>query len=112
MAMIKAEERDSFVILHLEGDFVGGEETDKLREQLKEMSVKDKNTVIIDLADTVFLATPTLGVLLSANAQFTKHKGKIILCNASEYLENIFAITKLTMIFPIYKSLEESINNI
>ncbi len=112
MALIRTEERDNYLILHLEGDYIGGEETDKLREQLKELSVKDKNTVIIDLTDTVFLATPTLGVLLSANAQFTKHKGKIILCNASEYLENIFTITKLTMIFPIYKTLQEAIDNI
>jgi anti-anti-sigma factor len=112
MALITTKEKETFIIIHLEGDFVGGEETDKLREQLKEMSVKEKNILIIDLADTVYLATPTLGVLLSANAQFNKHGGKIILCNASEYLENIFSITKLTMIFPLYKTLEEAVNNL
>ncbi len=112
MASMKIEEKGAYNILHLEGDFVGGEETDKLREKLKELSTHNTKVLIVDLKDVVYLASPTLGVFLSANAQFAKGKGKIILCNASEYIENIFSITKLTIIFPIYATLEEAINKV
>ncbi len=112
MSLMQVEEKSDYIILHLSGDFVGGEETDSLRAMLKKLAQNPKNKLIIDLEKVVYLASPTLGVLLSANAQFAKSGGKILLCNASDYLENIFSITKLTIIFPLYKSIEEAEKNL
>ena len=108
MAQTTIETKTDYIILHLDGDFVGGEETDNLRTVLKHLSEGEHTKLMIDFTNTVYLASPTLGVLLSANAQFAKKKGKIVFFNVSEYLDNIFTITKLTLIFPICQTFEEA----
>jgi anti-sigma B factor antagonist len=96
----------------MKGQFVGGEETDQLRDALKTISDSQKNKLIIDLKETTYLNSTALGVLISAHATFIKRDGKIILCNISKSIENIFVITKLTMVFTIADKLEEAIKEL
>lgn len=112
MSQIKVNEQIGGTILHLKGQFVGGLETDDLRDTLKKISDSNKNKLIIDLNDTTYLNSTALGVLISAHANFVKRDGKIILCNISKSIENIFVITKLTMVFTITENLEQAINEL
>lgn len=101
MSQIKIEEQIGGTVLHLKGQFVGGEETDMLKDKLQEVASSNKNKLIIDLEDATYLNSTALGVLISAHANFVKRDGKIVLCNVSKSIENIFVITKLTMVFNI-----------
>lgn len=112
MSQIKIQEQIGGTILHMKGQFVGGEETDQLRDALKTISDSQKNKLIIDLKETTYLNSTALGVLISAHATFIKRDGKIILCNISKSIENIFVITKLTMVFTIADKLEEAIKEL
>jgi anti-sigma B factor antagonist len=112
MSQIKIEEQIGGTVIHLKGQFVGGEETDDLRDTLKSISDSQKNKLIIDLKDTTYLNSTALGVLISAHANFVKRDGRIILCNISKSIENIFVITKLTMVFTITETLDEAINKL
>lgn len=112
MSQIKIEEQIGGTILHLKGQFIGGEETDSLRDTLAEIALQKKNNLIINLESTSYLNSTALGVLISAHANFSKREGKIYLCNISKSIENIFVITKLTLVFNICESLEEAIKNI
>lgn len=112
MSKIAIEEKENYKIVSLLGDFIGGEETEKLSSTLKKIAEGEKNRVVLNLHDVTFLNSMALGVLLSANALFNKNKGKVVLCNASEYLRNIFETTKLSMIFSIDASLDEAIKSI
>jgi anti-sigma B factor antagonist len=109
MSHIKINEQIGGTILHLEGQFIGGEETDKLRDILKQTSEQNKNKLIIDLDKTTYLNSTALGVLISAHTNFVKRNGKIVLANVSKSIENIFVITKLVLVFPICSSLDEAI---
>jgi anti-sigma B factor antagonist len=112
MSQIKKEEQIGGTILHLKGQFVGGEETQDLRDTLKEIAEKKQNNLIIDLDKVTYLNSTALGVLISAHANFAKREGKIILCNVSESIENIFVITKLSLVFTITDTLDEAIKDI
>ncbi len=109
MSQIRIEEQIGGAILHLKGQFIGGEETDQLKENLKNFAEKQQNSLIIDLESVTYLNSTALGVLISAHANFIKRNGKIILCNVSKSLENIFVITKLTLVFTIAESLDDAI---
>jgi anti-sigma B factor antagonist len=109
MSQIKVEEQIGGVILTLKGQFIGGEETDKLRDTLKEISQKKSNKLIIELAKVTYLNSTALGVLISAHANFVKREGEIILCNVNKSIENIFVITKLSLVFKIVQTLDEAI---
>lgn len=112
MANIIVEDYKDYVVMKLQGDFVGSEETDKLRETFRNLAEQQKNKVIIDLKEVVYLASVSLGVLLSGNAMISKIKGKVVICNPSDYLMNIFNITKLTLIFKIFDNIDDAINDI
>lgn len=112
MSHIKLEEQIGGAILHLKGQFVGGEETDHLRAMLTEIAQKNESKLIVDLEKTTYLNSTALGVLIAAHANFAKRNGQIVLCNVSKSIENIFVITKLTLVFPIFGTLDEAIKTI
>ncbi|MFP4370063.1 MAG: STAS domain-containing protein [Candidatus Kapaibacterium sp.] len=112
MSQIKVEEQIGGTILHLKGQFIGGEETDELRDTLRGIAGQKENKLIIDLEKTTYLNSTALGVLISAHTNFVKRDGKIVLCNISKSLENIFVITKLTLVFDITENLEKAIKSL
>jgi len=112
MSQIKIEEQIGGTIVHLKGQFIGGEETDSLRDTLRDTAQQQKNNLIINLEDATYLNSTALGVLISAHANFVKRGGKIILCNVSKSLENIFVITKLTLVFQIEETLDQAIKSL
>ncbi len=109
MSQLIVEEQIGGVILHLKGQFIGGEETDQLRKSLQEISSKQSSRLIINLEKATYLNSTALGVLISAHANFAKRDGKIVLCNLDKSLENIFVITKLIQVFTITDTLESAI---
>lgn len=113
MASIKARELSdkSIVILEPKGNFVGGDETDDLRDTIKKYSELGNKKLIIDLGDVLYLNSTALGVLISAHANYSKREGKIKLCQLNKNLENLFVITKLALIFDSYPTEEEAIKS-
>ncbi|MDX9790824.1 MAG: STAS domain-containing protein [Candidatus Kapaibacterium sp.] len=108
MSQVRLEEQIGGAILHLKGQFIGGEETDDLKNSLKKLADNNQNNLIINLENVTYLNSTALGVLISSHANFSKRNGKIILCNVSKSIENIFVITKLTLVFTIADNLEDA----
>lgn len=98
--------------MHLKGQFIGGEETDELKSKLNEVAELKKNKLVINLEDVTYLNSTALGVLISAHSNFSKRDGEIILCNVSKSIENIFVITKLSLVFNIEDTLEDAVKKI
>jgi anti-sigma B factor antagonist len=112
MSQISLEPHIGGAILRLSGQFVGGDETDELRTNIKKLAEEGNSKLIIDLSKTTYLNSTALGVLISGHTSFVKNNGKIILCNVSKSIENIFVITKLTLVFDITDTLDEAIKKI
>lgn len=113
MASIKTTEipEKGIIVLSPKGNFVGGDETDELRETIKKVSEADNKKLIIDLGDVLYLNSTALGVLISAHANYSKREGKVKLCQLSKNLENLFVITKLALIFDSFSTQEEAIKS-
>lgn len=113
MASIKTTELSDkgIIILKPKGNYVGGDETDELRDSIKEFSDLGNKKLIIDLGDVLYLNSTALGVLISAHANYSKRDGKIKLCQLNKNLENLFVITKLALIFDSYPTEEEAIKS-
>lgn len=109
MINITFDQKGTYQIIHLNGEFIGGAETDDLRKALTDAAKSKINNAILDLSGVTFLNSMTLGVLLSANALFNHQGGKVVLANPSSYIKSIFETTKLTLIFTIDKSIEDAV---
>lgn len=99
----------NIVVLHLKGNFVGGDETDDLQSKIKQLAEAGNEKLVIDLGEVSYLNSSALGVLISAHANYTKRNGKIKLCQLNKNLENLFVITKLSLIFDTYPSEMEAV---
>lgn len=108
---IKATElkEGEIIILEPKGNFVGGDETDDLRDTIKKYADRGNKKLIIDLGGVSYLNSTALGVLISSHANYTKREGKVNLCQINKNLENLFVITKLSLIFDSFTNQEEAI---
>lgn len=97
------------VILELRGNYVGGDETDELRDQIKKLSEEGNLKLVIDLGEVSYLNSSALGVLIAAHANYAKRGGHVKLCQLNKNLENLFVITKLSLVFDSYASQVEAI---
>jgi anti-sigma B factor antagonist len=112
MSQVKIEQQIGGAVLALSGQFIGGEETDQLKDALNQLSNQDTKKLVIDLKNTKYLNSTALGILIAAHTNFVKRDGKIVLANISKSIENIFIITKLTVVFNIADSVEEAIKSL
>lgn len=97
------------VVFELSGNYVGGDETDALRDAIKKETEAGNMMLVIDLSEVSYLNSTALGVLISAHANYTKRGGKIKLCGLNKNIENLFVITKLSLIFDTYSSKIEAV---
>ena len=106
---VQVQEEGGIKVLAARGEFVGGKETDALRDALAQEAEKGTKALLIDLANVRYLNSSALGVLISAHTNFSKREGVLGLCNVSDGITNIFVITKLSLVFNVYGNREEGI---
>ena len=109
MANVKIVEQIGGTVLYMNGQFIGGEETEELKVSLTKIADQKKNKLIINMEKATYLNSTALGILIAAYTNFVKRDGKIVLCNLGKSIENIFVITKLTLVFQITETLDEAI---
>src|SRR5438105_1322078 len=97
------------VVLEPKGNFVGGDETDELRNEIKNLSESGNLKLVVDLGEVSYLNSTALGVLIGAHANYVKRGGQIKLCQLNKNIENLFVITKLSLIIDSYPSQIEAI---
>lgn len=112
MAQLKISEKDGFTIVSLKGQFIGGDETDQLRSTLTELSESENPKVILDMDSVSYLNSTALSVLISAQRNVAKRGGKIALCKIGKTIENVFVQTKLILVFSIFPTVEEALQEL
>jgi anti-sigma B factor antagonist len=95
-------------VIEVKGSLVGGEETDELRNAVADFVEQGTKKLIIDLGKVTYLNSTAIGVLVSAHTTFSKNKGHVKLCEINKNINNIFVITKLTLVFDVAETREEA----
>lgn len=105
------EERPSpataVLVLHGEADLHSAPE---LRERLRATIDDGATNVILDLSDSAFVDSTSLGVLLGGMKRFREQDGQILLVVPRPDIRRIFEITLLDRIFPLYDTREEALS--
>ena len=106
---MKQRQVGSIVILTPKGYLTGGDETEELEQALKGLGEAGNKHLVINLAETQHLNSTALGVLISAHTNYTRRSGQMKLCSVDKRIENIFVITKLSLVFDVYPNEEQAI---
>jgi anti-sigma B factor antagonist len=106
---MKQRQVGQITVLAPRGYLTGGEETDELERNIKAVSESGNKQLLINLGETQHLNSTALGVLISAHTNYVKRGGQMKLCSVDKRIENIFVITKLSLVFDVYPSEEQAI---
>lgn len=104
MKRLRVKRLNGTVVLSPKGNLTGGDETDELRDALKELAVPEVSCVVINFVETEFITSMALGVLIAAHASFSKRGQRINLCNLDKKIWNLLVITRLSLTFDVYET--------
>jgi anti-sigma B factor antagonist len=108
---IQQRERESVVILDLEGRLVAGEETTQLRDTVKALQAASKLQVVLNLEGVDYIDSTGLGTLVMCHTGLEKLQGGLRLLNLSPRNLELLVLTKLTSIFHLYDDEQSAVNS-
>jgi anti-sigma B factor antagonist len=89
-------------ILTPKGMLLGGKETDELQGKIKELGEAGNRKLLINLGQTTFMNSVSLGVLIAGHSSYAKRDAQMKLCAVDKKIQNIFVVTKLSLVFDVY----------
>ena len=108
---VKTIEKYGAVVIELKGNVMGGPEAQEFSDTLHKLINDDKKNVIVDLAETKFMNSSGLGMLISVYTTMKNGGGSMKLANATEKIESLLVITKLITVFEHYTTVEDAVNS-
>jgi anti-sigma B factor antagonist len=99
---ITNSEIDGVSVLELEGRIVLGEESNSLRERLKNLVVAGKKKIVLNMANVKYIDSTGLGILVAAHVSAKTQGASVRLCHLGEKFHEIMQMTKLLTVFDVY----------
>jgi anti-sigma B factor antagonist len=84
----------------------------EFKQQLLETIGRGAKEVVVDLSDTTFIDSTTLGVLVGGVKRLRPEGGRLSLVCSDRNITKIFEITGLDKVFPIYESRDEALQSL
>ena len=109
MANLKSRMVGRVAILTPKGYLTGGDETEELERALKALAEEGNQYLVLNLSETQHLNSTALGVLIAAHSSYVRRGGQMKLAAVDKRIENIFIITKLSMVFDVHPTEELAI---
>jgi anti-anti-sigma factor len=100
------EEFPAYSVLHLNGQFVGGEETDYFLTMANGVLKSEKKHLMLDFQNVTYFSSIVIGKLIKLNRDFRDADGKLFLCNVNKTLQEVFKITKVSSFVEIRDTVE------
>jgi anti-anti-sigma factor len=98
-------------LIEVGGSLIGGDETDKLRAAIAGFVDREYQKLVVDLSGVTYMNSTAIGVLVSAHTTYSRRNWHIKLCGINKNIDNIFVITKLTLVFDVQESREAAIKS-
>ena len=99
---ITNSEIDGVSVLELDGRIVLGEESNSLRERLKNLVATGKKKIVLNMANVKYIDSTGLGILVAAHVSAKTQGASVRLCHLGEKFHEIMQMTKLLTIFDVY----------
>ncbi|MCS7086070.1 MAG: STAS domain-containing protein, partial [Bacteroidia bacterium] len=93
----------------LSGSLLGETERADLKNAFDAYLEKGINHFIIDLTNLQLINSNGLGVFITLYTKVRNKRGEMILCNPSQNIATLLAITKLNSVFTVAPSVEEGL---
>ena len=106
---VSVESLGDVSVVSPQGSFFGGKETDELEKTFQELQAKENKKMVLDLGRVSHLNSMAIGLLVGAHTNYQKRGGRIILANVDRRINNVFVVTKLSLVFEVANTREEAL---
>ena len=102
---------NSIGLIEPKGSLVGGDETIELRQAIAGFTEREYQKLILNLDKVTYLNSTAIGVLVSAHTSYARRGWQVKVCGLNSNINNIFVVTKLTLVFDVYDTLDQAIKS-
>jgi anti-sigma B factor antagonist len=98
---ITDREVDGVSVVALEGRIVYGEESNALREKLKDLIAEGKKKIVLNMANIKSIDSSGLGTLVAAHLNAITQGASLRLCHLGSKFREVLHMTKLMTVFQV-----------
>ncbi len=99
---IGSRESGGVTILDLSGRIVLGDESNILRDTLKDLAGRGQKKILLNLADVSYIDSSGLGGLVNGYTTVRGQQGQLKLLNLTTKVHDLLQITKLLTVFEVF----------
>ena len=99
------------LVLTLEGDLMGGPDSEEFRQVVDQAIEEEQTNIIVDMSNVSWMNSAGLGMLISALTSLRSSGGDLRLANLNDRLRRPLQITKLDSVFQEYETVESAIKS-
>jgi anti-sigma B factor antagonist len=89
-------------VVALDGRIVLGEESNSIREKLKNLVAEGKKKIVLNMANIKYIDSAGLGTLVAAHVSAKTQGASVRLCHLGRKFYEVLQITKLLTVFDVY----------
>lgn len=108
---MKEEIKGDVLLLTLEGELMGGEESKRLEERVTQAIQDETTNVVLDMIDVKWMNSSGLGKLMASLTTIRGTGGDIRLTNVSDRVRRPIEVTKLDSVIKMYGSVDEAVKS-
>jgi len=99
------------LVIDVEGQLIVGNRQE-LKQKVLEEHEEGERKLLVDFANTSYIDSSGLGVLVSLSKKIREQGGELRLSNLNEDLRTLFELTKLDTLFKIADSRDEALQGL
>lgn len=104
----QATKENGVVVVDVDGQLIVGNRQELKQKMLDELENGERK-FLVDFANTGYIDSSGLGVLVSLSKKIREHGGELRLANLNDDLRTLFELTKLDTLFSIAHSRQEAL---
>ena len=101
---ILSRDAEGVVVLALEGKIILGEESNSLRERMKNLLAEDRRKIVMNMGNVTYIDSAGLGTLVAAFHSARNHGAVLKLSNLGQKFQEVLQVTKLLTVFEVFDS--------
>jgi len=102
---------DDVYVLAIKGKLMDSPETDELHTHIESFLKRQIKKIVIDLKHVNFLASTGIGALMRCVTTVRNAGGELKFAGLSDKVRDIFAITRLNGILPVYDTVNAAVHS-
>ena len=107
------EQRGDVHILTPRKNLQGGDETRDLQQAVQDIGGQGSvPKVVVDLGKISYMNSVGLGALVGAHTSCSNRKGWLRVARIGTRIKDLFLVTKLTLVFDSYESVDEAVDGV